>query len=288
MPSYRNLKRKAEDLSEKAQKWNEVMVTYNDQIEGYNELVAEHNAWMDQIKTGQGTGLAQYEDGTWAQLGSHNGDYAWSNRNKDTGKPYDNYALLGSRAELDAQSPGQMSPDFGSEYGPQWQANNYWVRNGDGTATKYTGTGSIVTVNPGEEGYVAPIPQWGGEGSGVDQWMLPDGSLTTQNPNVRQELSWVAGDTLRIAEFNEAAPVEPDMKMPKMDFTNSQINELNNPHLSGADALRMQAMGKTPNLALYEGESSVLSGDILNGTGDFKPEGILQKAMTNTVTGVNI
>ena len=286
MPSYRNLKRKAEDISEKAQKWNKVMVTYNDQIEGYNELVAEHNAWMDQIKAGQSTGLAQYEDGTWAQLGSHEGNYAWSNRNKDTGRPYDNYALLGSRAELDAQSPGQMGPNFGEEYGQRWYGNNYWVRNEDGTATKYTGYGESYRIEPGQPGYVNPIPDYTGNGNTL--WPTPDGGTTSVDPNQGVRTSWVAGDTLRIAEFNEAPPVEPDMKMPKMDFTNSQLNELNNPHLSGADASRMQAMGKTPNLALYEGDSSVLSGDILNGTGDFKSEGILQKAMTNTVTGVNI
>lgn len=279
MANYRNLRRQAEDAQKKYARYNEIMSNYNAQIDAYNAAGSEFNSWMNQIKIGQSTGLAEYENGKWAQLGSHEGDYAWSNRDPKTGKPYDATVLLGSRAELDAQSPG-VSQNFGSEYGQQWYGNSYWVRNDDGTATKYTGVGSTSTINPGEPGYVAPVPQWGGEGSGVDQWVLPDGSLTTQNPNVRQQASWEAGPTLRIAAFETPAPVEPDVSVPRASFTNSQIKEMQNPTMDAAGAVLGETKGygvKTSEANAGPTANSALAG--LDPEDQFKDKGILARVL---------
>lgn len=277
MANYRNLRRQVEDAQKKYARYNEIMSNYNAQIDSYNAAGSEFNSWMNQIKIGQSTGLAEYENGTWAQLGSHEGDYAWSNRNKDTGKPYDATGLLGSRAELDAQSPGS-STDFGSEYGPQWFANSYWVRNGDGTATKYTGGSESYRIEPGQPGYIEATPDYTGEGNTF--WRLPDGGITSVDPNQGTRGKWQAGDTLRIAAFETPAPVEPDVSVPRASFTNSQIKEMQNPTMDAAGA----ALGETKGYGVKTSEAnagptanSALAG--LDPEDQFKDKGILARVL---------
>ena len=282
MANARLLRQYLADYNRKVQGANK---DYKEQYAAYKGSVEDYNAFVQRVKVGQDTGLAQYENGTWAQLGSHEGDYAWSNRNPKTGKPYDATSLLGSRAELDAQSPGQMGANFGSEYEPQWYGNSYWVRNGDGTATKYTGVGSTTRINPGEEGYVAPVPDYTGNGSG-GFWQLPDGSITYQDPNVRQQASWVAGDTLRMMEYSgPGAPTQEEPKAPT--FTVNQLEEMANPSSNAATLNRAQAFGFSGKSALVAERDPSKNSAFANLGGDdpnnLKEKGVLARAIAGEI-----
>jgi hypothetical protein len=242
MAKAKLLRQYLEDYNRKAGAANEEYQqrydAYKGQVDAYNAAGEEYQAWVNQIKYGQSTGLSKTEEGLYAQLGSHDGDFAWSNRNKQ-GKPYDARALYGSMAELEALGPGQMGQDYGSEYGPSWVPNEGWVRNADGTATKYTGSGEVVKLNPGDSGYAEPLPDYTGNGNSSG-WRLPDGTVVYQDPNVQTRASWVAGPTLRVVEFNNPQPTEPvaseEIRAPNL--TQSDIRELRNP---SQDAAGVQA-----------------------------------------------
>lgn len=257
---------------------------YKEQYATYQGSVNEYNAFVQRVKVGQDTGLSRMEDGRYAQLGSHEGDFAWSYRDKK-GNPTDALSLLGSRAELDAQSPGQMSPNFNSEYGPVWQGNSYWVKNADGTATRYTGTGSTTKVSPEDPGYTQPLPSYGGD-SQESMWRLPDGTVTTSDPNVRQQVGWQAGPTLRLMEYS--GPDAPTQDVPKEPtFTVNQLEEMANPSNSAAEINRAQAFGYSGKSALVAERDPTKNSAFANLGGDdpnnLKEKGVLARAIAGEI-----
>jgi len=171
----------------------------------YNQQAAEHNAWMEQIKAGQSVGVAKTPDGRWALLGSHNGEYAWSVRDK-RGDPLDAGMMYNSLAEAQG-SVGNLSP-FGPPMG-------IWVKNPDGTATRYMAE-------------TAEVPN-------------PDQPQTNWTP---------ISAAIRIAEFNTPAPTPQSVSLPTPEEPKGwnpslrELAELRAPTVDAAGAQMATARGE--------------------------------------------
>lgn len=127
MANYRNLRRQAEDAQKKYARYNEIMTNYAGQIDAYNAAGAEHNAFIEQVKTGANKGVGKTADGRWALVGSHDGQLAYDVRDEE-GQPMDAGAMFNSFAE------GAAATQVNA-----WQpgASQFWAKNPDGTATRY-------------------------------------------------------------------------------------------------------------------------------------------------------
>lgn len=150
----------------------------------YNQQAAEYNAWMEQIKAGQSKGVAKTPDGKWALLGSHDGNYAWDVRD-ERGNPLDAGGMYNSLAEAPG-AVGNLSP-----FAPQ---TAIWVKNPDGTATRYMPE-TVEVANPNYN----PNDWFGG----ADQ------------PQTITQTNWnpISG-AIRIAEFNTQPPTPQGVTVP--------------------------------------------------------------------------
>lgn len=187
----------------------------------YNQQAAEYNAWMDQIKAGQSVGVAKAPDGRWALLGSHNGEYAWSVRDK-RGDPLDAGVMYNSLAEAQG-AVGNPSP-----FGPPTEI---WVKNPDGTATRHAAE-TVEVANPNYN----PNDWFGG---GADQ------------PQTITQTNWTPiSAAIRIAEFNTQPPTPQSVILPTPEEPKGwnpslrEIAELRAPTVDAAGAQMATARGE--------------------------------------------
>ena len=245
MPNVKRVLQDREAAAKRYAAYVEQIAAYNanvDQVNAanqsatnlYNQQAAEYNAWLDQIKAGQSVGLARMEDGRYALLGSHDGNYAWAVRDK-SGNPRDAAQMYGSAAELNGVKPSDFRLPTG--------LSAAWVRNPDGTASRYEWASyDEHTIQPGEAGYVEnnglQHGGWGPEG-GVD-------------PNYRPAYSgWVvAGAPIKIAEFNTKPPTTQGVTVPTPEEPKGwnpslrEIAELRAPTVDAAGAQMATARGE--------------------------------------------
>lgn len=244
MANYRNLRRQAEDAQKKYARYNEIMTNYAGQIDAYNAAGAEHNAFIEQVKTGANKGVGKTTDGQWALVGSNDGALAYDVRDEE-GKPMDAGAMYGSFDEGVAAT--KVNP-----WAPS--ANQFWAKNADGTATRYN---FIADPN-------------------YDPTQQPEDGQQQGSPG-----SWQPSTIgYRSMEFDKAVPAEPADEPPKVSFTNSQIEEMNNPTMDAAGAITAAAKGygvKTSDANAAPSANSALAG--LNPEDQFKDKGILARVL---------
>lgn len=249
MANYRNLRRQAEDAQKKYARYNEIMTNYAGQIDAYNAAGAEHNAFIEQVKTGANKGVGKTADGRWALVGSHDGQLAYDVRDEE-GQPMDAGAMFNSFAEGVA---GTKLNAF------QPWTNQFWAKNPDGTATRYNYF-EDAAYDPNQVRYDElgnPLPEQGSPGA------------------------WQAATTpYRSMEFDKQLPAEPTEEPPKVSFTNSQVREMNNPTMDAAGAITGAAKGygvKTSEANAGPSANSALAG--LDPEAEFKDKGILARVL---------
>ena len=254
MANYRNLRRQAEDAQKKYARYNEIMTNYAGQIDAYNAAGTEHNAFIEQVRVGANKGVGKTADGRWALVGSHDGQLAYDVRDEE-GRPMDAGAMYGSfgegvaATEVDSRAPG---------------GSQFWAKNADGTATRYQ-----YFANP-DYGYPVQTPQ------PHDDYGYP-----VQTPQQVSPGSWHAvTGAYRSMEFDKPEPVAPDAEPPKLNLTNSQIKEMNNPTADAAGAITSAAKDygvKTSEANAAPSANSALAG--LDPEDQFKDKGILARVL---------
>ena len=267
MANYRNLRRQAEDAQKKYARYNEIMTNYAGQIDAYNAAGTEHNAFIEQVRVGANKGVGKTANGGWALVGSHDGQLAYDVRDEE-GRPMDAGAMYGSfgegvaAIEVDSRAPG---------------GSQFWAKNADGTATRYQyfanpDYGYPVNTQPPHDDYGYPVqtPQ------PHDDYGYP-----VQTPQQVSPGSWhPATIGYRSMEFDKPEPVAPDAEPPKLNLTNSQIKEMNNPTADAAGAITSAAKDygvKTSEANAAPSANSALAG--LDPEDQFKDKGILARVL---------
>lgn len=235
MPNVKRIRQDQEAAQKRYATYADQIAAYNanvDQVNAanqsasdlYNQQAAEYNAWTEQIKAGQSVGVAKTPDGRWALLGSHNGEYAWSVRDK-RGNPMDATQMYGSLAE------GVKAVENGSGQRLPWSPTPvFWVKNADGTATQYAGS-AVEIANPNYN----PNDWFGG----ADQ------------PQTITQTQWQPTTVpIRIAEFNTPAPTPQSVSLPTPEEPKGwnpslrEIDELRAPTVDAAGAQMATARGE--------------------------------------------
>ena len=194
------------------------------EAEAYEVAAADYNAWLARIKNSQDTGVLEYEPGKWAQVGGHEGEMAFSNRDKK-GNPYDSGALYDSLDALNAQTA--QNTIYG-ENGPQFfGVQTAYVRNPDGTIGKYA---------PQQ----TPISYVDASGNPVNPNFMGEGDTT----GIKQ----VGGDYQYVNQGNfrpVVGPTTPNFDNVKFfEMSRRQEEEYGNPTLTGAEAELAVAKGQ--------------------------------------------
>ena len=241
MPNAKRVRQDQESAQKRYLNYADQIAAYNanvDQVNAanqsasdlYNQQAAAYNAWMDQIKAGQSKGVAKTPDGRWALLGSHNGEYAWDVRDKK-GNPMDATQMYGSVAE-GAEASGNVSWNWG------WSPPVFWVKNADGTATKYAGS-TVEMANPNYN----PNDWW--FGGGADQ------------PQTITQTQWQpTTGAFRVAEFDTPAPTPQSVSLPTPEEPKGwnpslrEIDELRAPTVDAAGAQMATARGEGAKIGL--------------------------------------
>ena len=192
MPRRSIIMQYLEDNEKKLAGYEQSVAAYNQQAEALNAnhaaAVESYNAWMERIKGGSDTGLYQMEDGRWAQLGSHEGGFAYSNRDKK-GNPMDAGGMYGSVAEFQAATGGGSQQSAGL---------NAWVRDPGGTtATRYSWFDAQPVVTSGDSGGWT----YGGAENG---WQAPFGWGENPRPANLNDDGSISGSGMTTAGYGVA------------------------------------------------------------------------------------
>ena len=198
---------------------------YKSKVEAYNAAGADYEAFYNRVRNSQDTGVLEYEPGVWAQVGGHEGELAFSNRDKK-GNPYDSGGLYSSVDELNAQAT--TNSGLMGENGPIFMGvQTAYVRNPDGTVSKYV---------PQQ----TPISYVDANGNPVDPNFMGENG-TSGLTQVGGNYQYVNQGNFRVlAPPSAEGIVEPEaaQEVRAPNLTQSDIRELRNP---SQDAAGVQA-----------------------------------------------